>query len=922
MIPRPNGTVTFLFTDIEGSTQIALEQQDTWETLRSRHHEILRGAIELQHGFVFQIVGDAFCAAFQTAHEALSVAARIQIDLQNEDWGNTAIKVRMGIHTGTVEYQPSGEYRGYLTLSRVQRIMSAAHGGQVLVSFTTQELVQDGLSEGLSLLDLGEHRLRDMVRPEHIYQLVIPNLPSQFPPLKALDAPVHNLPAQMTRFIGREKEIKETQETLGKYRLVTLTGSGGAGKTRLSLEIARQILGRFPDGVWLVELAPVSDAMLIPQTLVSVFNLREDRHRSTLEVLTDYLRTKKLLLILDNCEHLIEAAALCSETLLQSCPQLRILATSREALGINGEMAYRVPSLTTPNPDQLPTFDQLEQVDSIRLFIDRAVIAKPGFALTKENASALAQICYRLDGIPLAIELAAARIKMLAPEQIAARLDDRFRLLTGGSRTALPRQQTLRAMIDWSYSLLSDEEKTLFRRLAVFVGGWTLEAAEAVCGEERSGIDILELLPRLVDKSLVVTEESIHGIRYHRLETIRQYSREKFFETDEVESIRDKHLEFFVQFAELVDENLKGGNQMLWQALMADEQDNLRAALQWGLLRNPEHVLRIVGAANLFWTAGGYSAEGFRWTQRALEVVDKISREMKGEDSLRIRAKALCGLTRLYLSLGDNLNARRVAEESVNLYRQTQDHLGLAFALVILAYPLLFLSERTLAEAALQESYGIANEAGDVYLICRSLNMLARVITDLYHDAELSQHYIEESYRRARDAGLRSQEAQASGVLGSIAIGKNDYGSARAHYQEAVRVYEEIGARFNVILEKSNLAHLERKLGNYDTALEYYRETILAFRDIGQSGAVAHQLECFGFITLAQNDIMRAVQLFAAASALRERANTPMTPAEQSYFDEQIDVVHKHADVKEFDSAWSQGHDMSMEQAVAFALER
>lgn len=921
MISPPNGTVTFLFTDIEGSTQIALEQPDTWETLRSRHHEILRTAIEAQHGFVFQIVGDAFCAAFQTTGEAIRAAVQTQIDLQNEAWGTTAIKVRMGIHTGTVDYQESGEYRGYLTLSRAQRIMSAAHGGQVLVSFTTHELLQDNLSEGVNLLDLGEHRLKDMLRPEHIYQLLIPNLPSQFPPLKALDAPLHNLPSQMTSFIGREKEIQEIREAFGKSRLVTLTGSGGAGKTRLGLEIARLILGRFSDGVWFVELAPVSDAMLIPQTLVSVFNLREDRHRSTLEVLTDYLRAKKLLLVLDNCEHLIEAAALCSETLLQACPQLCILATSREALGINGEFAYRVPSLTTPNPDQLPELEQLEQMDSIRLFLDRAVISKSSFSLTKDNASALAQICYRLDGIPLAIELAAARIKMLSPEQIASRLDDRFRLLTGGSRTALPRQQTLRAMIDWSYSLLSEEEKTLFRRLAVFVGGWTLEAAEAVCSEERSGFDVLELLTRLVDKSLVITEESIHGIRYHRLETIRQYSREKFFETDEVETIRDQHLDHFVHFAELVDENLKGGNQMVWQALMSDEQDNLRAALQWGLTRNPKHALRIVGAANLFWTAGGYSAEGFRWTQRALQAVEKGSLN-GGEDTLRVRAKALCGLTRLFLSLGDNLNARQVAEESVNLYRQTTDQLGLAFALVILAYPLLFLGERALAESALQESYAIAKEAGDVYLICRSLNMLARVIVDLYHDLDLSQRYIEESYHRAREAGLQSQEAQASSIRGSIAMGRNDYESARAHYQEAVRVYDEIGARFNVILEKSNLAHMERTLGNYEAALDYYRDTITAFRDIGQSGAVAHQLECFGFIALAQNQASRAVQLFASASALREQANTPMTPTELTYFDQQIGSARQQMAANEFNSVWSQGSSMSMEQAVAFAWER
>ena len=919
----PSGTVTFLFTDIESSTKIAREHPETWETLRSRHDQILREAIESNNGYVFQIIGDAFCAAFHTAGESVRATVKAQMDLNNENWGNSAIKVRMGIHTGKADIQASGEYHGYLTMSQVQRLMSAAHGGQVLVSLATQELVRDEMPEGVTLRDMGERRLKDMIRPEHIYQLVIANLPTDFPPIKTLDVYHHNIPAQMTSFIGRETEMAEIKQTLSEHRLVTLTGSGGSGKTRLSLEVGTECLNQFSNGVWLAELAPVTDPTLVPQTLLSIFNLREDSHRSVLEVLIDYLRAKTLLLVLDNCEHLIEACAQISELLLRACPKLRILASSREALGIAGEVAYRVPSLNTPNPTQLPSLDKLEKVDSIQLFIERATTAKPGFTLTKDNASFIAQICYRLDGIPLALELAASRVKVLSPEQIAARLDDRFRLLTGGSRTALPRQQTLRAMIDWSYSLLSEQEKTLFRRLSVFVGGWTLEAAESVCGEERSGVDVLDLLTRLVDKSLVFIEESIGEIRYHRLETIRQYSREKFFETDEVEAVRDRHLDHFVQFAELVDENLKGADQLVWQNRMSAEQDNLRAALEWGLNRNPDSALRIAGAANLFWTAGGYSAEGFRWTQKALEQVEKIlaPQGITIEQRLATRARALRGLTRLYLALGDNANAKRVAEESVALYRQSQDQRGLSFALVVLAYPLEFLGERVRAEAVLQESYSIACAEGDVYVICRSLNRLARVIVDLHHDLDLSQRYVEESLRLAREAGLRSQEAQASEILGSIAIHRNDHDEARSHFKESMRVYEEIGAMFNVILEKSNLAHLERKLGNYADALEYYRETIIAFRDIGQTGAVSHQLECFGFIAFAQNQNERALQLFAAANRLREQGDRPMTPDEQIYFDEQLKSLREKMDPMKFDSVWSKGHAMMMEQAIELALE-
>ena len=918
----PTGTVTFLFTDIEGSTKLAQEHPDDMPALLTRHNEILRQSIEENNGFVFQIVGDSFSASFHSAGDALQAALVAQQRLQTEAWTPAPIRVRMGIHTGQADVQANGDYRGYLTLSHVQRLMSAAHGGQVLLSFATQELVHNAMPARVSLRDMGERRLKDISRSEHIYQLVIADLPNEFPPIKTLDVVHHNLPAQMTSFIGREKEREEIKQSLSAHRLVTLTGSGGAGKSRLSQQVGMECVHQFSDGVWLVELAPVTDPALVPQALLSTFNLREDRHRSVLDVLIDYLRTKTLLLVLDNCEHLIEACAQISEALLQACPKLRILASSREALGITGEVTYRVPSLNTPNPENLPPLEQLRKADSIRLFIERAATAKPGFTLTDVNAFSLAQICYRLDGIPLAIELAASRVKVLSPDQIAARLDDRFRLLTGGSRTALPRQQTLQAMIDWSYSLLSEGEKKLFRRLAVFVGGWTLEAAEAICGEESKGVDVLDLLTRLVDKSLVVMEETNGEIRYHRLETIRQYSRERLFETDEVEAIRDRHLAYFVGFAELADEKLKSGEQVLWQNRMSVEQDNLRAALDWGLSRNPESALRIVGAANLFWTAGGYSAEGFRWTQRALERVEQTPEPTSVTEDRRLvaRAKALCGQTRLYLSLGDNANAKRVAEESVSLYRQTQDRSGLAFALVVLAYPLEFLGERVQAEAALQESYSIGRAEGDVYIICRALNRLGHVIVDLYHDLDLAQRYVEESLRLAKEAGLHSQEAQAFEILGFIAVHRNDHDAARSHLKESARVYEELGATFNVILEKSNLAHLERKLGNYAEALEYYRETILAFRDMGQTGAVAHQLECFGFIALAQNELEHALKLFAAANALREKSRTLMTPDEQSYFDEQLESLRQKMNVAKFDWVWSNGHSMMMEQAIDLAV--
>ena len=922
----PSEIVTFLFTDIEGSTKLAQEHPESMPALLARHNEILNQAIESHHGFVFQVVGDSFYASFQQAGDALNAALDAQQQLFQEAWSTAPLKVRMGIHTGPAHLEDASNkprYSGYTTLALTQRIMAAGHGGQILLSQASHDSTRDNLSAQVQLVDMGERRLKDFLRTEHIYQASVPDLPSEFPPLNTLELFSHNLPAPLTSFVGRQKEIDEITKCIAEKRMVTLTGSGGSGKTRLCLQAGAACLDQFADGVWLAELAPVTSPSLVPQTLLSIFNLREDSQRSALEVLIDYLRTKSLLLLIDNCEHLIGDCARITETLLQTCPKLKILATSREALGIPGEFSYRVPSLGIPDPADVHSLENLEKVDSIRLFIERAQTAKPEFALTEDTAAFVAQICSRLDGIPLAIELAASRVKVLTPEQIAARLDDRFHLLTGGSRTALPRQQTLRAAIDWSYSLLSEEEKTIFRRLAVFLGGWTLEAAESVCGEERNGSDILDLLTRLVDKSLLLIEETPGGMRYHRLETIRQYSREKLFDTDEVETVRDRHLDFYVHFAELVDEKLKSREQEAWHKRMAAEQDNLRAALEWGLSRDPDRALRIAGAANLFWTAGGYSAEGFRWTRDALERVGKspVYAGTTAEQRRIARAKALCGLTRLYLSLGDNASAKGAAEESVALYRRSGDGRGLAFALVVLAYPLDFLGERDRAESILQESYSIAQAEGDVYVQCRSLNILARVIIALHQDLDLARQYIEESLRLAREAGLRSQEAQAREILATIAIHTNDYQSARVSLLESVRIYEEVGARFNVILEKSNLAHLERRRGNFAGALEYYRETILAFRDIAQTGAVSHQLECFGFIALEENRDERALQLFAAASALREQRGTPMTPDEELYFAEQLTGLREKLDEKQFEQAWSNGRGMTMEQAIEFALE-
>ena len=636
----PNGTVTFLFTDIQGSTKLAQQQPDEMPALLARHNQILHQAIEGYNGYVFQVVGDSFAAAFHSASDALNAALAAQRKLHNEAWTPAPIKVRMGIHTGASQLTDDKQYSGYATLALTQRIMSAGHGGQTLLSGATRELVRDVLPENTELLDVGEKRLKDLLRPEHLYQLNILELPSTFPPLKTLDAFLNNLPTQLTTFIGRENEIAEVKQELESHRLVTLTGSGGTGKTRLSLQVAADLLEKFGHGVWFVELAPLTDSDLIPQTILSTIGVQEQQGKTPLEVLKEYLHEKQTLIVLDNCEHLVSASAGVANTLLNAAPKLKILASSREALGVKGEISYPVPSLSLPDIKHLPVIEQLSQYEAVRLFIDRALLVAPHFVVDKDNAPHIAQICYRLDGIPLAIELAAARTKMLSIEQISKRLDDRFRLLTGGARTALPRQQTLRALIDWSYDILSENERLLLRRLSAFAGGWTLEAAEDVCaGDSIESYDVFDLLSQLVNKSLVVViEHSQSGeTRYRMLETIRQYAREKLLEAGGSEIIRQRHLVYFVKLVEQAEPELYRSNQAFWLNKLDDELDNLRMALEWALAIDAESGLRIAAIPWQWWNMHGYFREMGEWLSQFLEryvVADSLHAQALGSYSI------------------------------------------------------------------------------------------------------------------------------------------------------------------------------------------------------------------------------------------------------------------------------------------------
>jgi class 3 adenylate cyclase len=479
------GILTFLFTDIEGSTRLWDANAEAMSAALARHDALVRESIEAHEGAVFKTMGDAFHASFAEANAAVAAVLDLQKRLQSDPIlvGDVTLKVRAAVHSGTAGRRDNDFFGP--TLNRTARLLAAAHGEQTLVSSVTRALLDPMLADGASLRELGEHRLRDL-RSDTIYQLVHAAIRSDFPPILSLGASElpNNLPEQLTSFVGREEALAEVKDLVSRNRLLTITGSGGAGKSRLMLQFAADVLPEFAGGVWLTELAPLSDPALVPSAIASSLRLREEPGRPLLATITDYLKERVVLLLIDNCEHVLDDAAHVVDTILRACPKVKIVATSREALGVGGEQSYRIPSLALPPAGATPPLNELESCESIRLFLDRAVLAQPSFRLTTANAEPIARICRRLDGIPLAIELAAARARALAPDQIAARLDDRFRLLTGGSRTALPRQQTLRAMIDWSYDLLSPKEQALLQRLSVFAGGWTLESAEKVCADE------------------------------------------------------------------------------------------------------------------------------------------------------------------------------------------------------------------------------------------------------------------------------------------------------------------------------------------------------------------------------------------------------------------------------------------------------
>lgn len=663
---RPSGTVTFLFTDIEGSTQRWERRPDAMSVALARHNALVRDAIEAHGGYVFKTVGDAFCSAFGMATTALAAARAAQEALSEEDFSSVeGLPVRMALHTGHVE-ERDGDYLGS-AVNRAARLLAIGHGGQVLVSHAAADLVQDAMPPEIDLRDLGAHRLKDLTRAERVYQLVAPGLIESFPALRSIEHMPNNLPQQITSFVGRENELQEIEALLEQHRLVTLVGMGGSGKTRCAIQTGAELLDRFIDGVWLIDLAPLSDPSLVVAEIAQMLGVRELPNHPLLEALLAFLERRRLLLILDNCEHVIGDVRRVAAGILRGGAGVSVLATSRENLSIAGEHVFRLPSLSLPA--------------ATALFTDRARAADARYVLADENGRFVSDICRRLDGLPLAIELAAARVKVLSPQQLAQRLDERFRILTGGDRSALPRQQTLRATIDWSFDLLDERERALFTRLSLFAGGWTLQAAAAVCGDEgvADDLDMLDSLSALVDKSLVSTEEHGDDRRYRMLFSIREYALERLREAAEAETTAGKHARFYAGFVRELQPLVDGLEDAEWRRRLGPEIDNLRAAIDWTIFQGNDRAAGLSLLADIEWPELITNAqEALRWYEYAAELVNEMP------DSI-VHSRILRHYAVLEYQIGRPVaTCEQTALRAVDVARATSDANEIARALATL----------------------------------------------------------------------------------------------------------------------------------------------------------------------------------------------------------------------------------------------
>jgi predicted ATPase/class 3 adenylate cyclase len=836
------GVVTLVFSDIEGSTQRWERNRDAMASALARHDLLMRDAIEQAGGDVFKTVGDAFCASFTVPEQAVAAALAAQRALLAEDFSAVdGLRVRMALHVGPAE-ERAGDYFGS-SVNRVARLLATAHGGQVLLSGAAAELTKGELPKQCSLRDLGTHRLKDLLNPEHVYQLVAPDLPDEFPPLRSLNVLSNNLPPKLTSFVGREQEVSEIAALLREHRLVTLTGAGGIGKTRCATQVGADLFNGSDDGVWIVELAAVSDPMLVDSTVTRTLGVQASGGRPVLETLLEYLKQRRLLLILDNCEHLNAAASSCAAAILRACPDIRILATSREALHIAGERVYRMPSLARP--------------EAVELFVDRARAADSAFALDESSAQHVAEICLRLDGIPLAIELAAARANALSPAEIARRLDHRFRVLAGGDRSALPRHQALRATIDWSYELLDERAGTIFRRLAVFAGGWTLDAAVKVCVDD--AIDewsVVEDLSSLVDKSLVISDASSGERRYSMLSSIREYGFERLTESGEADAIAQKHARLYASFVHELQPLVADLEDAEWRRRLSAELDNARAVIERTIFERRDPDLGFSLLAELEWPELVTTPqEALRWYDAAIALAQSASNAL-------VRSRLLRHCVHLQWLLGVPLaELEATAMRALEAARATNDpdEIARALANVGACY-------RT--GARFEEADRILTEAfAAPHLLSRvTKNAVLRTwaVTDLQRGAiDVARQRFTEVAHLERPGS----ESHASALLnlGELEFALGNVEAAREAARGAKETYARLNSAYMVLL-LSNLAGYALEAGDLEDARQRLHDVLPLLKTFGH-GWLNAVLEHNALLGVLLGSHERAVLLLGFAEA-------------------------------------------------------
>jgi predicted ATPase/class 3 adenylate cyclase len=911
-------TLTFLFTDIEGSTALVQRLGDAYAQTLADHRRLIRDVLAAYDGKEMDTQGDAFFAAFSSARACVSAAIRMQRELLVHAWpAGEAVRVRMGIHSGEATRTPAGLVG--LEVHRAARIAATAHGGQIVLSATTAALLLDALPEGARLKDLGAHRLKDLGRSEQIFQLTVDGLPAVFPPLRALGSrrPPDNLPAQVSAFIGREAELTEVGRLITTSRLVTLTCSAGVGKTRLGLQAAAGLPEGSADGVWFVDLAPLQDPDLVTATVAGVLSVRGGTGRSATDVLVDAVGERSMLVLLDNCEHVIDACAKLADTLLRNCPSIRLLATSREPLGIDGEHVHRVPPLHTPAGGN--DVDTIRGAEAVRLLADRA--AQHGVTLTWDEraASVTGRICRRLDGIPLAIELAAARLPVMSVTELDARLDQRFAILTGGSRAALPRQQTLLAMLDWSWELLNDGERHLLARLSVFAGGFDLAAAEAVAaGEAEADVLLGETvghLGALVDKSLVQFEGSGgRPVRYRLLETVRQYAERQLesLGAAAADAARSAHRNQYVALAEAATAQLVGRDQSDWLDRLDLELGNVRAAIADSLKqRDPAPGIRLAAALREFWKTRGHATEGIEALRALLDL------PAQPEQAL-LRARGLAAAAYLLEQDGGYATAEEYCEEGLAIARAAGDDYLIADLSYLLALVLLRRGQPGRALPFIESGLSLARQHQEPHVTARLLAARSFAL-DLRGDHAAAVRDARESVLLHRRAGDTRHVGTMLGNLGYVELSLGEYPAARAHLAESLDIARALNDQYGVVYQSLNLGLAEYLGGSLTAAEHLFTESLQLAARLRIRASIAYALIGLAMTGRDQGAMSRSARLHGAAAEALAVLEETIEPLEGDLRDRDCQRLRQAMGAGAFETEYAAGRALTAGEVLELA---